>query len=261
MAITHEADAGIACAAAVLSMVTTNGRLNAEAQGTESEFIAKQLIREGNNRVQTGNFGDAILSFSLAIQVNPESAEAAFHRGITYFYIMRDQDAIADLTQAIQLNPKLAKAYSYRGLVFYGLGQLDDAIADFNQATLLAPDLVEVYYHRALIYNELGNEIEARKQFELATRITGSDTAVACPFLQKHLGVEAAASHHAALCEKVSPEGNADKLYHHSLIMIRRGNCREAINKLREAATRYQCENKLAQYQRAEKLLSMIQPG
>lgn len=261
MAITHEADAGIACAAAVLSMVAPNSRLMTDAQGIESESIAKRLLQEGNDRVQAGNLDDAVLSFSLAIQVHPKSAAAAYHRGVTYFYLMRDQDAIADLTQAIQLNPKLAKAFSYRGLVFYGLGQLEAAIVDFNQATLLAPDLVEVYYHRALIYNELDNEIEARHQFELATKVTGANTTVVCPFLHKHLGLEAATFHSADPYEAASLKRNADKLYQHSLIMLRRGNWREAVNKLRAAATCYQCENKLAQYQRAEKLLSMIQAG
>jgi tetratricopeptide (TPR) repeat protein len=59
--------------------------------------------------------------------------------------------AIDSYTRAIQLDPNLAQAYSNRGISYARAGRLDDALADLNQAVRLAPTGADPRLNRAHI--------------------------------------------------------------------------------------------------------------
>ena len=76
----------------------------------------------------------AILDFSKAIDLDPNSATAYAWRGDVY---RRKGDldlALIDLNKAIELNPKYAWAHGVRSDVHERKGDLDQALIDLNKA-------------------------------------------------------------------------------------------------------------------------------
>ena len=149
-----------------------------------------------------GNLDDAIESFSVAIQLNPESAEAYFRRGICYFSIGEERLAIADFKQAgiigiedprarlwegltytkkgehyeavraygqaIAESDRYIPAYVNRGLTYMQLGEYDKAIDDFNEAIRLEPTAAPHFFKRGVAYAELGDQKKAADSFASA---------------------------------------------------------------------------------------------
>jgi tetratricopeptide (TPR) repeat protein len=152
-----------------------------------------------------GNLDDAIDSLSQAIQLNPESAEAYFRRGICYFSIGEERLALADFKQAgiigiddprarlwegmtytkkgdlydavraygqaIAESDRYVPAYVNRGLTYIQLGQFDKAIDDFNEAIRMEPTAAPHYFKRGLAYAELGDPEKAADSFASAIEL------------------------------------------------------------------------------------------
>jgi tetratricopeptide (TPR) repeat protein len=109
-----------------------------------------------NNRgfayCQIGQYDQAILDFSKAIEINPRLAHAYNNRGAAYLYKAQYDRAILDLSKAIEINPRLAHAYNNRGWAYIKMWQYDQAISDFNKTIEIDPRFVEAYFHRAIVY-------------------------------------------------------------------------------------------------------------
>ena len=85
-----------------------------------SESAAAHYAR-GRNFLQSGNFTEAILELSLAIQGKPGDPLAYNARGFSYFMANDLELALADLDEALRLNPKYANAQSNRSAVLRAL--------------------------------------------------------------------------------------------------------------------------------------------
>lgn len=149
-------------------------------------------------------WGDAIHSFSQAIDNNPDLGEAYFRRGICFHYIDEDDLAIADFeltavidfedprarlwqgfsyakvgklyesvrafSQAIEQSERFTPAYINRGLVYMQIGELGQAVEDFNEAIRMEPVEAEHYFKRGLAYAMLDNHEAAQRSFRSALR-------------------------------------------------------------------------------------------
>jgi len=98
---------------------------------------------------QDGEIELAIQELSLAIQTDPDFAEAYRLRGVVYREAGQLAEAEADLTQAIALAPNLVEAYYERGNLYLDLARGDEALRDLTAAIELQPDHAEAYYRRA----------------------------------------------------------------------------------------------------------------
>ena len=76
----------------------------------------------------------ALLEFNLAIESDPEYAEAYYGRELIYHKMGELERAIADYDRAIELDPQYAWAYYERGYTYYDLEESEKAIADLERA-------------------------------------------------------------------------------------------------------------------------------
>ncbi|MDD3486872.1 MAG: tetratricopeptide repeat protein [Candidatus Moranbacteria bacterium] len=92
------------------------------------------------------------------------------------------QKAIEEFSMAIQINPNYADAYHNRGNTYQQIGQNDLAIADFQKAASINPNLWQSYQNMASIYFNAGNYGLAEENIKKALEINPSD-----PTLQQNL--------------------------------------------------------------------------
>ncbi|MBI4711118.1 MAG: tetratricopeptide repeat protein [Candidatus Omnitrophica bacterium] len=76
------------------------------AYGAESE---KEAFVQGVAYGQQGNYGAAVKSFSKAIELKPDFAEAYYNRGFAYYIKGKKDKALADFNKALELRPDLAE--------------------------------------------------------------------------------------------------------------------------------------------------------
>jgi len=136
-----------------LSFATNKKNLipfSAKTSQTAQDFTLK-----GNKFFKLGEFNNAISCYNLAINQDPNYAEAFNRRGKAQSRLKEYQNAIADYNKAININPNLAQAYLNRGLIRYDLGDKRGAIEDYNNTLKLNPKDAEAYNNRGLAIYEL----------------------------------------------------------------------------------------------------------
>lgn len=110
----------------------------------------------GVNNNASGNFNQAVIEFSKAMEIDPENESAYNNRGYAYIGLGRYNEAVKDLSRAIELEPREARAYTNRGYAYSLMGRYKEAIADLNKAIELNPNRANTYNNRGYAYNALG---------------------------------------------------------------------------------------------------------
>jgi tetratricopeptide (TPR) repeat protein len=167
-------------------------------------YRAAALHSRGVGERMQGELGKAIRTFTEAIELNPNLAEAYFRRGICFNLIGEDKMAIADFVQSANLNieqpdpranlwegfthaksgdyleavraygnaiaasDRYTPAFVNRALAYMQLEEFDKAIADFNEAIRLEPAQAEHYYKRGVAYARQGDYEKASASFATA---------------------------------------------------------------------------------------------
>jgi tetratricopeptide (TPR) repeat protein len=108
-----------------------------------------------------GRLADAVESYSLALQYQPDHVPARAGLGVTLANMRKLPEAVAELRQVIRLRPDFAQAHHNLGVALAELGNLDEAIACLRQALALQPDYPEACYN-------LGNVLVSQKKREEA---------------------------------------------------------------------------------------------
>lgn len=111
----------------------------------EKLISSETYVKEGLAKHKSRQPQGAIIDYNIAIQLNPNFADAYFYRGLAKHELERYEEAITDYNQAIQLNHNHAAAYLFRGKTKYKLGQLKDSIKDYGTAIQLEPSLASAY--------------------------------------------------------------------------------------------------------------------
>jgi tetratricopeptide (TPR) repeat protein len=119
---------------------------------------------------QKGELGKALTDSTAAIQLNPKSALAYFERGHAYRDLGESDKAIGDYTAAIELDPKRERAYYNRAIVYRNSRQYALAIRDSTTAIQLNPRDADAYHNRGVYYFEIGAFDEAISDFSQAMR-------------------------------------------------------------------------------------------
>jgi lipoprotein NlpI len=107
-------------------------------KASTSVFIAsnqaENYCQKGVFDKTMGNYDQAILDYTKAIEIDPKYAIAYNFRGAAYSHQGNFSQAISDLNKAIEINPKDAYAYFNRGLAYYREKEYDKAWADVHKA-------------------------------------------------------------------------------------------------------------------------------
>jgi tetratricopeptide (TPR) repeat protein len=137
---------------------------------TEMETKRAQLVKpdakdatiyhnQGQVYAALGEYDQAIMNYTRAIELDPKEVSVYGDRGLAYARCKEYQQAIADYTRAIELEPKDAWTYYQRGSVYHELKEYEKAIVDFTQVIKLDPERVFPYRNRAWSYR-LNKEYE-----------------------------------------------------------------------------------------------------
>ena len=100
---------------------------------------AKEHLNTGNEHFEQGQYDEAIVEYTKAIELEPQLAIVYNSRGLAYHMKGELDKAIADFDKAIELDPSRAEVYYNRGNVYFERGQFQSAIADYDKAIVLDP--------------------------------------------------------------------------------------------------------------------------
>tara|TARA_B100001057_G_scaffold439151_1_gene472126 strand:+ start:51 stop:566 length:516 start_codon:yes stop_codon:yes gene_type:complete len=104
------------------------------------------------------NYKEAIEHYSLAININPNFAEAYFQRGCSKHNADDYKGAITDFNTSIKLQPNNQLFYKQRASSKTMLKDYIGAIADCDQAIILKSDYDKAYALRGILKIELGEK-------------------------------------------------------------------------------------------------------
>ncbi len=106
----------------------------------------------GRHAHMLGQFEQAVVEYTQAIELDPDYWPAYFYRGTVHMWQEEWDAALADMQATIALNPQQAFAQHYSGLMYTRLEQVDEAIAAYSRAIALQPDEMSFYADRAAAY-------------------------------------------------------------------------------------------------------------
>ena len=132
---------------------------------------ARQYVDAGVRSFGTGHYGDALLQFTQAIQLDPKNALIYLNRAQVYL-AQKDYDgAASDFTQVIQLDPKNVAAWVSRAQAQAAQQKFAQAISDLDQAVKLSPAEPSVYVTRGQIIQASGDITQALASFTQALNV------------------------------------------------------------------------------------------
>ena len=134
-----------------------DNRWSARANFAKGVTYKEQADEAGNPKEKNQKHHQAIKSFTEAINLMPQFAEAYSTRSFIS-RIEGDLDhAVADATKAIELNPMSAVAYIHRGRIYSTKGEFNKAIDDFTKAIALDRGNAIAYSARGEVYLSTNN--------------------------------------------------------------------------------------------------------
>jgi len=127
-----------------------------ESQPIQSPLTAQDYFDEGNYEYDRGNCQEAIINYSIAIDVSPDFSPAYNNRAYTYMMMNDYKDALPDLDKAIALRPDYVNALINRGDIYnyYYNRDRSKAITDYDRVIALGKtEGTSVCGHRMLAMN------------------------------------------------------------------------------------------------------------
>jgi len=127
----------------------------------QGEALAKQFPNApftpnllGAVNAGLGRLEKAVASYTKALQIKPDYAEAHNNLGNTLSDLGKPEDAVASYNESLQIKPDYAEAHNNLGNALKALGKPEEAVASYNKALQIKPDYAEAH-------NNLGNALKA----------------------------------------------------------------------------------------------------
>ena len=133
--------------------------------------LTDQEVMAGAKALQAGNADEALLAYSRALALTPDSVPALIGRA--YTYLRRNDPALAerDLAQAVATGKPSADVFVARAAVHQEQGDSQAVIQDFSAAIALAPTRYELRLGRSEAYARLSQNDKALLDCTEAIRI------------------------------------------------------------------------------------------
>jgi tetratricopeptide (TPR) repeat protein len=125
--------------------------------------------------VKAHRLPEAIVQFTLAVRLQPDSPEAENNLGAVLSEAGRSSEALQHFDRALQLEPDFQAAHSNVGRALLQANQLEPAIAHFEQAVRLNPDSPATHNDLGVALSTAGRLEAAIEQFRRTLEIDPSD--------------------------------------------------------------------------------------
>ncbi|NET39205.1 MAG: sigma-70 family RNA polymerase sigma factor [Cyanothece sp. SIO1E1] len=99
-----------------------------------SEIKENLFLEQGNLFTASNKYEDAISSYDLAINLNPDNYFAWHNRGYALDKLGRHQEALASYNKSLKIKPNFDLALHDRGDTLIEIGRDQDAIASYDRA-------------------------------------------------------------------------------------------------------------------------------
>ena len=129
------------------------------------------LLQLSQAHCSRGDLVSALQILDGILRIDPEHADANFHRGYTLARLGKLREALEANTHALELRPAFAEAYNNRGYILSRLRLLPDALDSLDRALSLRPDYDDAHTNRAIVLARLSRFQEAMGEFNAALGI------------------------------------------------------------------------------------------
>ena len=201
---------------------------------TSGNFIGRNNL--GNALLKKGSVGEAISQYQMALEINPDYAEAHNNLGSALLQQSNVDGAIYHFQKALQINPEFAEAHNNLGNALAKKGSVYEAISQYQKALQINPDFAKAHYNLGNTLLEKGNVDEAIAHFQKALQIN-PDYAEAHNNLGNALlrkgNVDEAIAHFQKALE-INPD-YADACYNLGDTLLQKGKVEEAIARFQKA--------------------------
>lgn len=118
------------------------------------EFPGEMTYREGNYRLEKGEYKRALECFQEVQKINPDFYPARLGEALVYMQTQKYAQARQVLDKLIQEHPDFAEAWANRGILNDREGRYQEAMRDYEKALSLNPNLAKGpgFFYR-LLYN------------------------------------------------------------------------------------------------------------
>jgi tetratricopeptide (TPR) repeat protein len=144
---------------------------------TSNSAIAHDCL--GNALLKKERVNEAIVQCRMALEIEPDYAEAYFDLGNALMQKGELDEAIAHWQKAVQFKPDYSQAYHNLGVALLQKGRVNEAIAQLQKAVEIKSDDAEGYYSLGVALFQNGQVSEAIAQWQKALEIK-PDYAEAC---------------------------------------------------------------------------------
>jgi tetratricopeptide (TPR) repeat protein len=125
----------------------------------------------GTLQVMTGKPDSALRYYNKAIQINDHYIPAYSCRGnLNFYYFKKLDDGLNDFNKAIELDKDSDNSFYNRGLLYNEKGDYIKAILDFNRSLALLPKQPKPHFDRGVAYANTGEYKKALKDFKKARK-------------------------------------------------------------------------------------------
>jgi tetratricopeptide (TPR) repeat protein len=129
---------------------------------------ANAYWRRGSLKHLAGDFDGAIADYNKVIELKPDFAFAYSDRAGSKWANHDSDGAVADCNTAIKLDPTLARAYDLRGNLEDMKGESEKAISDYTRAIQIMPIFPAAYYNRGIAKQRTGDLTGAKADYDKA---------------------------------------------------------------------------------------------
>ncbi len=144
-------------------------QVGALAKQFPNEPITANLL--GAVYVGLGNLEQAVASYTRALQIKPDFAEAHTNLGDVLNGLGKPAEAVASYKRALQIKPDLVVAHINLGAAFNDLGKPEEAVSSLTKALQIQPNLAEAHNNLGIALNDLGKPEEAASSLTKALQI------------------------------------------------------------------------------------------
>jgi tetratricopeptide (TPR) repeat protein len=144
---------------------------------TTGDCGAPALMHEGIERLRQRDFPAALACFNRVVAEQPGSIEALICRGRALGNLGRHLEASRSFSSALLIAPEHADAQNNLGVALHKLGRNNEALACFEKVLVLAPRHPDALTNRGFVLQDLGRLEEALLALELALSVSPRSTA------------------------------------------------------------------------------------
>jgi len=136
---------------------------------------AQKHVRKGYEHYKDNRLKEALQELNLAIETQPQNAEAYFWRARTFIRLEQYDNAIADLKTVVNLKPRYSPAYDNLGWLFMRRNNYDESLSNLDKSIELKPNNGWAHYMRGRVFFNKGDFPKAVEDAETACKLGYKD--------------------------------------------------------------------------------------